>query len=117
MDAGGGGSQLTSDEPEAVENTGENSTVFRVGDLGDIAGSCGCRHGYSDTENETPTLELRHGVGWRLDAGADDDERGWQLRRVRVSLYVCMYVCMCVCFFAGVTNLRQTFPIGDPKCL
>lgn len=76
--------QLTTDEPETVENTGEHSAVFRVSDLSDITGSCGRGQGYSDTENETPALELCHGVGWRLDAGADDDERGWKITRSQI---------------------------------
>lgn len=74
-----GGSQLTANEPETVENTGKNSTVFRVSHLRDVTRSCGCGHGDSETENETSTFELRHGVGWRLDTCTDDDEHSWKL--------------------------------------
>lgn len=70
------GGQLTANEPETVENTRENSTVFRVSNLGDVTGPCGGGHGHSETENETAALELCHIVGWGLDTCSDDDERG-----------------------------------------
>lgn len=79
-----GRSQLTANEPETIEYTGKNSTVFWVSDLSDVTGSCSCRHGDSETENETPTLELCHVVGWRLDTCTDNDEQSWELLKLDI---------------------------------
>ena len=64
---------LTSNVPETVIDTGQNSTVSRVCHLDNVRWTSSSRECDSDTQNETAPDELWHGSGSGLDTGAKDD--------------------------------------------
>ena len=65
---------LTSNEPEGVVDTRDNTTVGGMSDFGNVRRASGGRESNTETKDETATLELSHGLCRCLHTGTDDDD-------------------------------------------